>query len=356
VVSDSFSKDLPEDKLLESINFLKEALRGLSEAFLFIDLKGTLQIANETACKFYSLSNEGLGRSFWDLFPDDYFGFSMRESLKFGISHRLIYKSQRFLELQISTWFILIGPPSCHGLVVLAKDIREKEKLQTLLRQGDQMKKLGEMSREIAHEIRNPLGGIRGFASLLFRDLEGMKHLQEMAAAILDGTKSLEKLVASILHYARPLAAQLMMKDLGALLKEFAKFIKVDPAFPSNVKLDLHIPNDSIFAPVDSDLLKSALLNLTFNAIQAMPAGGLLTLSLLKLEGCCQIAISDTGIGMDSGTLKSLFSLLFTTKKRGNGLGLVEAEKIIKAHRGTIDVRSQVGIGSTFTLTLPLRR
>jgi len=348
---------IPPSALENRRLFLKEALQHIAEAFLFIDLPGNLQIANDAAYKFFSLpADAAIGRSFWDLFDDDYFGFSMRESLKFGLPHRLIYKSHRLLELEISTSFIFIGPPPDHGLAVIARDISERQRLQRSLQQGERMKDLGLIAAQMAHEIRNPLGGIRGFASLLVRDLEGAPHLQDMAGAIIDGTKTLEKLVASILHYARPIQVQPQTKEMGAVIKEVATFVKVDPAFPPSVKMALHIPNDPILAPVDAEVFKSALLNLTFNAIQAMPEGGLLSLSLIRLEGCCQIVIADTGIGMDPDTLEHLFSPFFTTKKMGNGLGLVETEKIVKAHRGSIDVRSQPSKGSTFTITLPLRR
>ena len=344
-------------ELDEKSRFLKEALQNISEAFLFIDMSGNVWVANEAACKFFSLPADAtIGRSFWDLFEDDYFGFSMRESLKFGLPHRLIYKSHRLLELEISASFVFVGPPSEHGLVVVARDISERQKMQAAIHQGDKMKELGLMTSQIAHEIRNPLGGIRGFASLLFRDLEKEAHLQDMAGAIIEGTKILEKLVAGLLHFARPIHIQPQSKDLGSLIKEVAKLVKVDPSFPSSVKMALHIPNNPILAPVDPDAFKSALLNLIFNGIQAMPEGGILSLSLMKLEGCCQIAIADTGIGMDPETLQHLFSPFFTTKKMGNGLGLVETEKIVKAHRGSIDVRSQIGKGSIFTITLPVRR
>jgi signal transduction histidine kinase len=346
---------LPVKELSLRNLFLKEALKNISEAFLFIDMSGTLLVANDAASKFFSLPPDAAGRKFWDFFEDDYFGFSMRESLKFGLPHRLIYKSHRLLELEISASLLFHGQTDDHGLVLVARDISERLRLQKKAHENDRMKDLGVMSAQVAHEIRNPLGGIRGFASLLFRDLEKEPHLQEMAAAIIDGTKALEKLVAGILHYARPIQLQPESKDLGALIKEVAKFVKVDPAFPPSVKIALHIPNDPILAPVDAAAFKSALLNLIFNAIQAMPNGGEVTLSLIKLEGCCQIGVTDTGIGMDSDTFDHLFSPFFTTKKRGNGLGLVETEKIIKAHRGTIDVRSQPLKGSTFTITLPLK-
>lgn len=343
-------------ELAQCCLFLNEALKNVQDAFMFINLSGTLLVANEAASKFFSLPAVPVGRKFWDLFADDYFGFSMRESLAFGLARRLIYKSHRPLELEISASFLFVGPLFAHGLALIARDISERLRLQARGHQNDRMRDLGIMAAQVAHEIRNSLGGIRGFASLLSRDLREEPHLKEMAAAIIEGTKALEKLVAGLLHYARPIQLQPETKDLRVLIKETAKFAEVDPSFPPSVKMTLHIPNDPALAPVDGQAFKSALLNLIFNAVQAMPDGGRLTLSLLKVEGCCQIEVADTGIGMDSDTLEHLFSPFFTTKKKGNGLGLVETEKIVKAHRGSIDVRSQIGRGSTFTITLPLRR
>ncbi|HSX37485.1 MAG TPA: ATP-binding protein [Chlamydiales bacterium] len=338
-------------------NFLQEALKHVSDAFLFFDMSGILKIANASAFQLFSMPGDSaIGSSYWDLFADDYFGFSMRESLRFGLSQRLIYKNQRFLELEITTFFLFKGALFEHGLGIVARDIGERQRLFTLLQQAERLKILGEATAQIAHEIRNPLGGIRGFASLLFRDLKDQIHLQEMAKAIIDATKRLEELVANILHYARPMTPKLNSIDLGRFVKEVAKFVKVDPAFPSSIQMVFHIPNHPILVPIDSDLMKSALLNLIFNAIQAMQNGGILTISLFQLEGCCQIAIHDTGIGMDAEVLNALFSPYFTTKQKGNGLGLIEAEKIIKAHKGSIEVRSQKAKGSTFTITLSLRR
>jgi signal transduction histidine kinase len=235
------------------------------------------------------------------------------------------------------------------------RDISEKQKLQVLANRNERMKELGEMAATIAHEIRNPLGGIRGYASLLYRDLSESPHLQEMAASLIEGTKTLEKLVGAILQFSRPTPIQMQSIELGAYLKEIAKFIKMDPALSASIHLQMHIPNDPLLAPIDPEMFKSALLNLIYNASQAMPKGGIITLSLMKLDSSCQLAISDTGVGIHEKDRQNLFSPFFTTKQKGNGIGLVEAQKIIQAHRGTIDIRSQLGKGTTVTITLPLR-
>lgn len=326
-------------------------LKKISDATLFVNLEGCITLANRASEQILQkTADQMLFKKFWDLFPDEKFGFSMREALKFGIGHNLLYRDQ----LEISSSFIYEGSKADHGLLLIFRDISEKQKLQLALHRNDRMTELGKMATTIAHEIRNPLGGIRGFASLLYRDLAHNAHLQEMTSFIVEGTKNLEKIVNSVLYYSKPLEIQMRTQDLGAFIRQLAKFIKFDPAFPSTIKLLLHIPDAPILLPFDSGTLKSAMLNLIFNAIQAMPQGGELSISLLVMARFCQIAIHDTGIGMDDEQQASLFSPFFTTKKRGHGLGLVETKKIVEAHLGTIDVRSQLRKGSTFTITLPM--
>lgn len=338
--------------------FLKNILENISEAILFIDLEGNLLTMNKAAREALGFKDDGfVAKKFSSLFSNDFFGFSMREALAFATSYRLIYKEIQGKEFEISTSFVLEGPKAYQGMVLILRDCTEKQRLQRAANQRDRLKELGEMAATVAHEIRNPLGAIRGYASLLHRDLEPVSSMREMAEAILEGTKSLETLVSTVLHYTRPIRLQTESVDLGVFLRQLGKFFKMDPALTQEVNFVTHIPDAPILAPIDPAALKSALLNLLFNGLQAMtPGGGILTLSLLKQEKTCQISVCDTGVGMNEEMQKNLFSLFFTTKKKGTGLGLVEVQKIVHAHQGTIDVRSTPKKGTTFTITLPLRR
>ena len=342
-------------------HYLNNILQNIAQGIIFIDLEGRITTVNDAAARLLNVSAQNiLYQSVWSHFPDDFFGFSIRESLRFGLTQKLIYKTMAQgvdnRELEISTSFVFEGPKTYHGLIILLRDITEIQQLQRTAHRNDRMKELGEMAATVAHEIRNPLGGIRGYATLLYRDLAEQKNLQEMAGYVIEGTKSLESLVSMILSYARPVQIQPRSVELGAFLKQLGKFVRVDPAYPSNVKIETHIPIDPILAPIDPEALRSCLLNLIYNAFQAMPKGGLLTLALLKLDNVCQIAVTDTGVGIDPQHLQKLFSPFFTTKQKGTGLGLVEAQKIVQAHGGQLDVRSQLGKGSTFIAILPLKR
>jgi signal transduction histidine kinase len=336
---------------------IEAVLQTMAQGVLFINLSGTISLFNEAAAKLLAVSKEQvLNEHFWTIFPDDQFGFSMREALHFGLAQRLIFKTLKTKELEISTNFVYVGPKSSHGIVILLRDLTDLQRLRSVALRNERMKELGEMAASVTHELRNPLGGIRGYASLLVRDLHEWTHLREMAGFILEGTKALESRVNAILHFARPLEPQLQTLPIGAFLKQISSFVRMDPAFPSNVRLEVHIPQEVIVAPIDSAMVKGCMLNLIYNAFQAMPQGGLLTLSLLKMDNQAHIAVSDTGIGIEEKEIAQLFSPFFTTKQNGTGLGLVEARKIARAHGGELEVRSQPRRGSTFTLILPLTR
>ena len=199
------------------------------------------------------------------------------------------------------------------------------------------------MAATVAHEIRNPLGGIRGYASLLYRDLESNKHLQEMAGTIIEGTKTLEKLVSAVLHYSRPIQIDTQTIELGSYLKKIGKFLKVDPAFPDTVRLDVHIPNDPLIAPIDPEALKSALLNLVFNAFQAMPQGGSLTISLMKMDSL--LPNRDFRYGSGNGrrtTERALLPFLYYKAEREMGSGLWKRKRSSRRMRArSMSARSQ---------------
>lgn len=338
--------------------YIEALLAGLSQGVLFIALDGRIADLNESAAQFLGVERAAAkGSNFWSLFPDDRFGFSLKEAMRFALAQKLTYQRIGARDLEISAAFFFEGSPSCHGLFIFLRDVTEIQKLSEISLRGERMRELGELSARVSHEIRNALGPIRGYASLLYRDLAEEKHLQEMAGFVIEGAKSLEAFVSRILHYSKPVKIEARSVEMGFFLKRLARFVRADPSFPPSVRLEVHIPEDPLLAPIDPESLQSCLLNLIYNGLQAMERGGVLMVSLLKpLEHLCQIDISDTGSGIEEEHLSQLFSPFFTTKRQGTGLGLAESQKIARAHGGTLEVRSQRGRGTTFTLTLPLKR
>nr|NGX55370.1 Sensor protein ZraS [Chlamydiota bacterium] len=250
-------------------------------------------------------------------------------------------------ELEISTSFV---PEK--GLLLLLRDVTDLRRLEQAVDRNDRLRELGEMAATLAHEIRNPLGGIEGFASLLLRDLKEEPKQREMAHSIIDGTRTLNRLVSNVLHFARPLDIHFALTNLVSVIEEVIDLVDADESEAKSCTF--HTPESSLSTSLDRSLIKMALLNLVRNGLQASPEGGNITVKLWKSEEVAHIAITDQGEGIAAKNLEKIFTPFYTTKCSGTGLGLSETDKIIKAHGGTIEIDSKVGQGSTFTIKLPL--
>lgn len=356
-------------------DYLKNILDNMSQGILFIDLEGTVTTYNRAAESILGIpGTKIIAKAFWQSFADDIFGFSIHKALTTReapatacISYHLLDGTQRELEL-VTTLVIdeeFNEEPSdlaaaeiipTQGIILMVRDVTDMRRLQLLANRNDRMKELGEMAAQMAHEIRNPLGGIKGFASLLKRDLKDHPQQQHMAEQIIEGTDSLNTLVTQVLDYARLPQPHFECMDMKAFLQEIGQHIRADEDFnKQNIALKLEL-DKNIFLDIDQHLFKSALLNLIVNSIQAMPQGGLLTLSMHQNDKWVILEISDTGEGISRENLEKVFSPFFTTKPCGNGFGLAEVHKTILAHHGTVEVRSVVGKGTTFTIKLPYKQ
>lgn len=320
-------------------------LEHSTQGILFLNEKGLITHFNQLAAQFLNCEDPTTLT-----LSDDFFGFSLKEALRFGLIRKIFYRTIYDRDLEILT---IKSEP---GLILFLRDCTKEESNRKNSQRETLLKELGEIAATAAHEIRNALGGIRGYAMLLHRDLEQLPEQQKMAETLLEGVRSLEALAIGILHFSRPVSLQIQSVELGAFLKQLGSFVRIDPAFPKNISLEVHIPKEAILAPIDSNCLKSSLLNLIQNSLQAMPRGGVLTISLLRQDRHALITISDTGIGISEEDQRLLFSPFFTTKQKGTGLGLVEARKVIRAHGGLLEMRSQPEKGTSVAITLPLRK
>lgn len=348
-------------------DYLKNILDNIVQGILFIDLNGTITTCNRAAETILGIkSSEVIFRRFSDLFRDDTFGFSMQTALEReqeSATYFVSYSSpaNHHSELEVVTTYALKNNKdgSCHnqGMIIMIRDVTEMRELQVMAARADRLKILGEMAAQVAHEIRNPLGGIKGFASLLKRDLTDNPDMQKMASYIVEGTDSLNNLVNQILHYARPILPHLEKADLIALLQQVKQHILADTnIYKPHIDILIDSPLDEMILSMDASHLKSAILNLLVNAIQAIPEeGGTISLNVHKARGYAILSVSDTGAGIAEENIPKLYSPFFTTKPEGNGFGLVEVQKVVQAHGGTIDVSSILGKGTTFTIKLPLK-
>ncbi len=221
------------------------------------------------------------------------------------------------------------------------------------LRRADRLSALGELSAGMAHEIRNPLGSIKGAAEIL-KDYYGPDAPQhEFIEILLKETDRLNKIVQEFLDFSRPKPPELREADINELL-ESVLALTAQPTRKAGISVEKRLDHNIGKWDLDAGLLKQAFLNLVLNSIQAMPEGGTLTVVSARRDDRIEVKIVDTGAGISTDNRKKLFSPFFTTKKDGTGLGLAITYRIIQNHRGTIDVASEPGKGATFTITIPV--
>lgn len=349
--------------------YLNSILSNISQGIFFIDLTGCVTTYNEAAQSILQIpSDQVLFHLFWDNFSDQAFGFSMREALASKTPTGVVYSSyerspEERRELEVETSFVLRGDQNkgvpfdaMQGIIVLFRDITEIRALEIAAYRNDRLKELGEMAAMVAHDIRNPLGGIKGFASLLLRDLQDQPEKAQMARHIIEGTDNLNRLVTAILNYAKPIQLMVDSVDLVALVKDLFLLIQADSNFQTSIECILKASEKPMLVSVDRQLIKSALLNLAVNATQAMPKGGKLTIDLKRENHQVTLKVIDTGQGIKAENIKKLFTPFFTTRQNGNGFGLAEVLKIVQAHEGKINVKSEVDQGTEFTIIIPQQR
>lgn len=369
-----------EQKAMElnvNTHYNESIISNMAQGLMFIDLNGKIITYNLSAEHLLGKDRaEVINKYFLDVFPDQLFHFSMKKALEDAEAPKLEYATivpcnhpEETREIMIETSFILRGEDPVTekevgasddfdytlGMIVFFRDITEVRRLQLIATRNDRMKELGEMAAMVAHEIRNPLGGIKGFASLLVRDLKDNPKLQEMASYIVKGTDNLNNLVSSVLNFTRPIKLDLKLTSLNKLIEETVNHVKVDDNFEKKIKIKTQIPEESIDVMIDVDHIRAALLNLLLNANQAMPDGGTIKIALGKNEEWATITVSDTGPGISPENMEKIFRPFFTTKADGHGFGLPEVYRVIQAHNGTIDVASLKNQGASFTIKLPLR-
>ncbi len=353
--------------------YLKTILDHISQGIIFINTHGIVTTYNRAAQEILGIPEKELFfRPFSEKFKDDFLGFSLKEAMqtktcpKTNFVNWILANDEKF-ELEIETTFVMMHTEmsavgTCqplkapvHGLLVLMRNLTEMRRLQLIVNRHDVLKELGEMAAHLAHEIRNPLGGIKGFASLLYQDLSTNPPLQEMAGHIVQGTDDLNRLVTAILHYTRTFQLHLESVNLIKFFEEMKVFIETDQSWNPSINFTINSSAKEIFVPIDSQLFKSALLNLIINAAQAMPNGGDLTVSINCDANDAFIQIGDTGTGIKPEHLTKIFSPFFTTKQTGTGLGLAEVHKVIQAHGGWIGIESEVGKGTCVKVRIPLK-
>ena len=225
--------------------------------------------------------------------------------------------------------------------------------IEEQLRQAEKLSTLGEMAAVLAHEIRNPLGSIRGTAEILKDDYTPGEPKHEFIEIQIRETERLNRVVEDFLRMARPQPSEMTRCSLREELETVVTLVSRD-AVNRGVLLTLKPFAGESIVMANGEKLRQAFLNIVINSLQATPPGGKAEITLHQSATGFEITFSDSGTGIDDDSLAKIFDPFFTTKPDGTGLGLAITRKIIEGHGGSLAVASEPGKGTTVTVRLPL--
>jgi two-component system sensor histidine kinase PilS (NtrC family) len=255
------------------------------------------------------------------------------------------------LGFSISPLFAESGETS--GLVISFQDMTAVRALEETSRRQDRLAAVGRVAASIAHEIRNPLAAMRGSIQMLRSEVADDSAQANLMEIILRESDRLNRIITDYLAYARPRAASLSIVDVRALLNETFSLLRNSAEIAENHVIQQDLPTSEVIVKGDSEQLRQVSWNLSRNALQAMPGGGTLHVSLRRAgTGRVHLTFTDTGRGMTPDQVEHLFEP-FSSTTGGTGLGLSIVYQIIRDHGGTINVRSLEGQGTTITVELP---
>ncbi len=242
----------------------------------------------------------------------------------------------------------------------------ENSQLIERMKERDRLAALGEMAAGLAHEIRNPLGAIKGAAQYL-RPSQVTGDDAELMQVIIDEVNRLNGVVSEFLDYSRPLRSAPQPVDVNELLLRTAKLLE-SQGLPASIRVELEVERSLGLALGDPEQLTQVFLNLALNAVQAMPEGGQLRVRTghphqpwrfaevarqTRVAPAVEVRFRDTGPGIPEEARERIFIPFYTTKEKGTGLGLAICQRIVRAHGGTLTVESRLGEGTEFTVRLP---
>ena len=265
-----------------------------------------------------------------------------------GVGERL---SGRDIPAEETTFLDSLMPQAGIALENALLYKEQRERYRRMLR-ADRLATIGELAAGAAHEIRNPLTSIKSSLQYLESRCREENEKRLLGVALRE-TDRIDEILAALLSFSRPTELRKEPCDLVALLEESAALVAIQ-ARAKGVDLRTSLPSAPVAVEADGSQLKQVFLNVFLNAVQAMEAGGTLTVEALRAgSGRPLVRITDTGPGIPEEALEKVFDPFFTTKKGGTGLGLSICYTIVKAHGGEIEVRSRLGEGTTVLVTLP---
>lgn len=361
-----------EEMLSKQAKKTSDILESIGDGFFALDSDLNFTYVNKRIATIYGFEPKNLiGRNLWEFFPNDrgsIFEEIYREVLRTKIPKRFDYKSRI-----VKGWFEYNVFPTADGILIFVRDITDRKELQEKLevyandlekiveertkklKDSERLAAIGATAGMVGHDIRNPLQGMISDVYLLREAVVSMSDGKSKQDAIesLDSIENnigyINKIVADLQDYYKLLKPEHINVNLYELTINVLKPMSI----PDNIQCSFEI-DPSIRLRSDPTLISRILTNLITNAIQAMLNGGKLLIGAYRVGGNAEVEVTDTGVGIPEHIKDKLFTPMFTTKAKGQGLGLAVVKRLVEALNGTVGFESEEGKGAKFIIQLPL--
>ncbi len=349
--------EVANHELHRTQEFLENILANIRSGVIALDMSGRVVRLNRAAVEILGVTRKDAGRHYHELLGRNTFSQLIESALHNGVSifQREVQHSNIaavVVPLQVST-VPLLDQGRLTSIVVTFHDLSNVRRLEEQLVRQDRLAALGRLSAGVAHEIRNPLGIMKGSAELLKRRFGGLPGEEGLTDFILDEIARLSRVVSDFLNFARPPAPELQRREVNEIVHRATMFLEhQDTPAPVEYRfnLDEHLPPVAL----DSSLFQQVMLNILLNAQESMPEGGTITVqTALTPSGEIAIEIIDEGTGIKADAIDHIFDPFFSSKETGTGLGLSVVHQVVVGHDGRIEVDSTPNEGSTFRVILP---
>ncbi len=383
-VTNSKLMDL-SDKNMVATEFLNSILNSISIGVIAVDQNGRITHFNPAASIILGIPiKEPLGKHYRDIIPpgNPIYANALRtaESSRSvdSVEKKTELEDGTMLNLNVSTSLLKDSRGVTQGAVEVFQDLTKIKKMEQEIARLNTLAALGEMAATIAHEVRNPLSGISGFAALLEQDLDEKDPRRKLVKKIIRGVTNLNNTVTSLLNYTKLDEINKTNVNFKSYLNETIKqFYQENQNKALGLKFDVSTnkikENEQVPVSLDKLLFRQVFYNIFTNAAEVCGKDGEISISYQKMsrqtavqkyskrllfgvdETVLEITISDNGSGISMENLDKVFAPFFTTKQDGNGLGLAISWKIVKAHSGEIFAESSSKKGTVFTILLPVK-
>ncbi len=353
---DSTHRKKIEEDLIETKELLESIFSNSADGISVITLEGEVLKTNLAFQRLYGYSEEEMPRHMFELYPDGKRdeARSICDTVTSGkeiIGYEAVRKHKDGRLLEVSVTYSPLRDQEGNVLAISAftRYIGDRKRTEELLIRSEKLSVIGQLAAAVAHEVRNPLTAVKGFIQLYKGKIDGKIH-----ELMLSEMNRIENIISEFLSLAKPQAVTYQQANVTTLICDTLSIMN-SQARINNVciKKDLQEVQDLVECEVNQ--IKQVLINLIKNGIESMPDGGELTIQTSQEGETFRIAISDKGVGISKERLKHLGDPFFSNKEAGTGLGLVVCYKIVHEHGGRIEFDSELGVGTTVSVLLPLK-